>query len=130
MKKINIAEKSFNPFDLIGQKWMLISAGTEDKWNTMTASWGAVGVMWGKPSATCYIRKSRFTKEFVDAGEILTPALLAPFYLEMKGASEETVKFHSPAQFVSNFSDSSVSSFAVSCVWCKRVSRISDGQLQ
>ena len=43
MKKINIAEKSFNPFDLIGQKWMLISAGTEDKWNTMTASWGAVG---------------------------------------------------------------------------------------
>ena len=53
MKKINIAEKSFNPFDLIGQKWMLISAGTEDKWNTMTASWGAVGVMWGKPSVTC-----------------------------------------------------------------------------
>ena len=52
MKKINIAEKSFNPFDLIGQKWMLISAGTEDKWNTMTASWGAVGVMWGKPTLT------------------------------------------------------------------------------
>ena len=50
MKKINIAEKSFNPFELIGQKWMLISAGTGDKWNTMTASWGAVGVMWGKPS--------------------------------------------------------------------------------
>ena len=57
-------------------------------------------------------------------------ALLASFYPEMKGAGEETVKFHSPAQFVSNFSDSSVSSFAVSCVWCKRVSRISDGQLQ
>ena len=47
---------------------------------------------------------------------VLTPALLASFYPEMKGASEETVKFHSPAQFVSNFSDSSVSSFAVSCV--------------
>ena len=76
MKKINIAEKSFNPFDLIGQKWMLISAGTEDKWNTMTASWGAVGVMWGKPSATCYIRKSRFTKEFVDAGEYFTLTVL------------------------------------------------------
>ena len=59
-----------------------------------------------------------------------TSKKLASFYPEMKGASEETVKFHSPAQFVSNFSDSSVSSFAVSCVWCKRVSRISDGQLQ
>ena len=73
MKKINIAEKSFNPFELIGQKWMLISAGTEDKWNTMTASWGAVGVMWGKPSATCYIRKSRFTKEFVDVRRVFHP---------------------------------------------------------
>ena len=51
-------------------------------------------------------------------------ALLAPFYPEMKGASEEIVKFHSPAQFVSNFLDSSVSSFAVSCVWCKRASHI------
>ena len=61
---------------------------------------------------------------------VLTPALLASFCSEMEGASEETVKFHSPAQFVSNFSDSSVSSFAVSCVWRKRVSRISDGQLQ
>ena len=68
---------------------------------------------------------------FFSAGRcVLTPALLASFYPEMKGASEETVKFHSPAQFVSNFSDSSVSSFAVSCVWRKRVSRISDGQLQ
>jgi len=54
MKKINIAEQSFNPFELIGKDWMLISAGTAEKWNTMTASWGGVGVMWGKPSATCY----------------------------------------------------------------------------
>ena len=50
MKKINIAEQSFNPFELIGKDWMLISAGTAEKWNTMTASWGGVGVMWGKPS--------------------------------------------------------------------------------
>ena len=52
------------------------------------------------------------------------------FSPKMKRTSERIVKFHSPAQFVSNFSDNSVSSFAVSCVWCKRVSRISDGQLQ
>ena len=32
--------------------------------------------MWGKPSATCYIRKSRFTKEFVDAGEYFTLTVL------------------------------------------------------
>ena len=76
MHKINIAEMSFNPFDLISKQWMLISAGTEEKWNTMTASWGALGVMWGKPSATCYIRQSRYTKEFVDNSEYYTLTFL------------------------------------------------------
>ena len=76
-------------------------------------------------------RRGKSRRDLRSAGRcVLTQALLASFYPEMKGASEETVKFHSPAQFVSNFSDNSVSSFAVSCVWCKRVSRISDGQLQ
>lgn len=76
MKKINIAEQSFNPFELIGKDWMLISAGTAEKWNTMTASWGGVGVMWGKPSATCYIRQSRYTKSFVDDSEFFTLTVL------------------------------------------------------
>ena len=76
LAKINIAEQTFNPFDLISKQWMLISAGTEEKWNTMTASWGGVGVIWGKPSATCYIRHSRYTKEFVDASEYFTLTFL------------------------------------------------------
>ena len=70
-------------------------------------------------------------RDFALCGSVcINTGIVCLFYPEMKGASEETVKFHSPAQFVSNFSDSSVSSFAVSCVWRKRVSRISDGQLQ
>ena len=36
--------------------------------------------------------------------------------LEIKRTSEKIVKFHSLAQFISNFSDNSVSSFTVSCV--------------
>ena len=28
LTKINIAEQSFNPFEMIGKQWMLISAGT------------------------------------------------------------------------------------------------------
>ncbi len=76
LTKINIEEQSFNPFDLIGKQWMLVSAGTEEKWNTMTASWGGVGVIWGKPSATCYIRHSRYTKEFVDNSAYFTLTFL------------------------------------------------------
>ena len=74
--KINIAEQSFNAFEKIGKQWMLISAGTANSWNTMTASWGGVGVIWGKPSATCYIRHSRYTKEFVDKSEYFTLTFL------------------------------------------------------
>jgi hypothetical protein len=29
-----------NPFKLIGADWMLITAGTQTAFNTMTASWG------------------------------------------------------------------------------------------
>ena len=74
--KINIAEQSFNPFEKIGKQWMLISAGSANSWNTMTASWGGVGVIWGKPSATCYIRHSRYTKQFVDNNEYFTLTFL------------------------------------------------------
>ena len=55
-----------NPFDAVGRQWMLITAGDKENCNTMTASWGGLGVIWGKPSATAYIRQSRYTKEFVD----------------------------------------------------------------
>ena len=29
--------------DLIGKKWMLVTAGTREKYNMMTASWGGIG---------------------------------------------------------------------------------------
>ena len=41
-----------NVFSLIGDQWTLITAGTPDHCNTMTASWGGAGVLWGKNVAT------------------------------------------------------------------------------
>ena len=32
-----------SPFDKIGKEWMLVTAGNEEKVNTMTASWGGMG---------------------------------------------------------------------------------------
>ena len=55
-----------NVFDLIGKKWMLVTAGDQNKFNTMTASWGGMGVMWHKNIAVTVIRPSRYTYEFVD----------------------------------------------------------------
>lgn len=70
--EIKPEEMKDNPFDLIGKQWMLITAGTPEHCNTMTASWGGVGIMWGKATATAYIRDSRYTKEFVDQNEYFT----------------------------------------------------------
>lgn len=58
-----------NPVKMIGQDWMLIAAENAGKVNAMTASWGGIGVMWGKPVAFVVIRQTRYTKEFVDANE-------------------------------------------------------------
>lgn len=55
-----------NPFTLIGKEWMLVTAGDEKKHNTMTASWGGVGVLWNKPVSTIYIRPQRYTLGFIE----------------------------------------------------------------
>lgn len=56
-----------NPFEMIGKSWMLITAKKDDKVNTMTASWGGLGVMWNRNVAYIVIRPQRYTKEFIDA---------------------------------------------------------------
>jgi len=61
-----------NPFKLIGTDWMLITAGTPDAFNTMTASWGGLGVLWERKVATCYVRPTRFTFEFVERSSYFT----------------------------------------------------------
>lgn len=61
-----------NIFKLIGTDWMLVTAGERNKFNMMTASWGGIGVMWGKKIAWCVIRPHRYTYEFVERANIFT----------------------------------------------------------
>jgi len=55
-----------NTFSLIGKDWMLITAGSLDNFNTMTASWGTLGVLWSKKICICFVRPSRYTYEFME----------------------------------------------------------------
>ena len=80
MKQIDVKSIKDNVFSLIGDEWMLITAGSRDKCNTMTASWGGLGVLWGEPVATVYIRPQRYTKEFVDREEYFTLSFFGPEY--------------------------------------------------
>lgn len=66
-QKIEPAQMSGNVFQRIGTQWMLVTAGNKTACNTMTASWGGLGVLWNEPVATAYVRPQRYTKEFMDA---------------------------------------------------------------
>lgn len=70
-KEISVSEIG-NAFDLIGKDWMLISSADGDRVNTMTASWGSMGVLWNKDVCTVYIRPQRYTYEFVEKSDMLT----------------------------------------------------------
>lgn len=62
----------FNTFSQIGEKWMLITAGNKEKFNTMTASWGMMGILWNKDVATAFVRPQRYTFEFLEKNDYYT----------------------------------------------------------
>lgn len=83
LKSVDPKALTVNPYHMLHEQWMLITAGTAEKLNTMTAGWGGFGFIWGFPAATCYIRPQRYTKEFVDREEYFT---LTFFGEEHRGA--------------------------------------------
>lgn len=80
LEHIDVKSLRENVFSMIGDQWMLVSAGTPDHCNTMTASWGGLGVLWGKPVATVYIRPQRYTYEFMERGGYFTLAFFGEEY--------------------------------------------------
>lgn len=77
-KDLDIKDLQLNPFEKIGHEWGLVTAGDEAGSNTMTVSWGGMGVIWGKNVVTVYIRPQRHTKAFVDASDRFTLSFYAP----------------------------------------------------
>lgn len=69
-----------NPFQSIGKDWMMITAGNGEKVNTMTASWGGLGVMYGKNVAFIVVRPQRYTKEFIDQEDTFSLSFLDKSY--------------------------------------------------
>jgi flavin reductase (DIM6/NTAB) family NADH-FMN oxidoreductase RutF len=65
-KELDPKELNDNPFKIINDDWMLVSAGNQEKFNTMTASWGGLGIMWFKNVSFVVVRPSRYTFEFME----------------------------------------------------------------
>lgn len=66
LKQINPSDIDGKVIDMIGNQWMLVTSGNMQSFNMMTASWGYLGFMWGFPSAVCFLRPTRYTKEWID----------------------------------------------------------------
>jgi len=71
--KIQADKISGNIISMVGGEWSLITA-TDDhgKFNSMTASWGGLGVMWGMPVAFILVRNERYTYQFLEKGTYFT----------------------------------------------------------
>ena len=78
--KKTTSELTCNPFTTIGKDWFLLTAGTPQDFNTMTCSWGAMGVMWNVPSVTAYVRTTRHTFGYLEGGKIFTISVFPEEY--------------------------------------------------
>lgn len=66
MKEINIRDVKESVVKLIADDWALLTARDGEGCNPMTVSWGGIGELWGKDTATVYVRESRYTKQLMD----------------------------------------------------------------
>lgn len=48
------------------KKGVLITTRSGEKVNSMTISWGTLGIEWGKPIFTVFIRENRFTRTLLE----------------------------------------------------------------
>ena len=65
-------KKKIDVFEHMGEilkgvkKGVLITGKADDRVNSMTISWGMVGIEWGKPVFITFIRESRFTRSLIE----------------------------------------------------------------
>ncbi len=69
MKIIEPSQWNDNIFNRIGTDWMLITAGTKENCNTMTASYGGFGILFSKQVAHIYIRPHRHTYLYTEKAD-------------------------------------------------------------
>lgn len=83
MKKIEIQDFNENVFKLIGDDWLLINTYNEEKVNSMTASWGGMGVLWNKKVAYIFIRPQRYTQELLPNNEYFSLSVMGEEYRDV-----------------------------------------------
>ena len=68
--------------DLVSKQWMLVTAGTRESYNTLTANWGGIGYLWHRNVAFVFVRPERYTHEFIEREDLLTLSFYPEEYRE------------------------------------------------
>jgi flavin reductase (DIM6/NTAB) family NADH-FMN oxidoreductase RutF len=71
-RTVSPASRTDNVFKLIDKDWMLVTAGTMESFNMLTASWGGLGILWEREVAMCVIRPVRHTFGFMERHGMFT----------------------------------------------------------
>ncbi len=61
-----------NPFAKFEKDWALLTAGSQESFNSMTIGWGSLGTVWNKDVLTVYVRPDRYTWRFMKDSESFT----------------------------------------------------------
>ncbi len=80
LKETKCEELTENPFKLIGSDWMIITAGSPESFNLMTAAWGGLGVLWQKNVGFCFVRPTRHTYSFMEKSDRYTLSFFSDTY--------------------------------------------------
>ncbi len=84
--EINAKAIEGNYAKIMSQQWALVSAGTQDHFNTMTIAWGTFGNLWQRPVAIIYVSPKRYTHSFIEREDRVTITLFS-------GAHKEDMKY-------------------------------------
>lgn len=88
-QEISPYDMSGNMISTIGKEWMLVSAAMPEgeifgrNYNTMTASWGGVGFLWGRPVAFIFVRPERHTYSFTERSKYISLSFFTEKYKEV-----------------------------------------------
>jgi flavin reductase (DIM6/NTAB) family NADH-FMN oxidoreductase RutF len=73
-ESIPFEEFNLNPLHRFHDGWFALSAGdfATGKYNSMTISWGTIGILWEKPIVHVVVRPTRYTAQFMDHYDTFT----------------------------------------------------------
>jgi flavin reductase (DIM6/NTAB) family NADH-FMN oxidoreductase RutF len=71
MKKVELSSIGTDCLEQL-KKGAFMTVKKDNKLNTMTIAWGAIGFLWSRPVFTAYVKEARYTYELLDNNKEFT----------------------------------------------------------